>query len=120
MELVIKTTKPFKKDFQKQYTPIEQQQILARIEQYGGFFVKDKASFSRHAYQPCPIHLGEWESSLYVMRIGQTLRVLATIDEDPLFDQVIVNLKRIVRTENLERIYRTVATRSIHQTLINP
>lgn len=30
MELVIKTTKAFKKNFQKQYPPIEQQQILAK------------------------------------------------------------------------------------------
>lgn len=110
MDLTINTTKSFQKDLQKKFTALpEQQRILAKIEQYGRLFVEDKAAFYQHAYQPCLIYLGEWESSLYVLRLDHQIKVLITIDEDPLFEQVILTLMRIIRTGNLEKVYRAVA-----------
>lgn len=66
-----------------------------------GFFAKTE--------QPLPIHLkGGLSSSLYSLRVGRDLRLIITVDDDPVFGRTLVTLFRAVRRNDLERSYRSI------------
>lgn len=62
--------------------------------------------------------LTDYDSSLYVFSISQQLRVILSIDEDPIFDQVIVTLYRVVGSDEVEQAYQDVAT-VLYQDLVH-
>ena len=59
-----------------------------------------------------------YESSLYVLRVSQKLRVILAVDEDPIFDQVIFTLYRVVKRDNLDKEYQGIAE-SLYQELLH-
>jgi len=61
-------------------------------------------------YQPHDIKLvGNLDSSLYVLKVSPKIRVLLTIDEDPLFDKVIITLLRVVKTDKTEKTFMSLS-----------
>lgn len=56
------------------------------------------------------------DSSLYVLRASPQIRVILTIEEDPLFDQKIVTLFRVVRHDDMDRAFNSIAE-SLYQHL---
>lgn len=52
-------------------------------------------------------------SSLYVMRVDPYLRIILTVDRDPLFDQLTITLLQIVRHDDVEveKAYKSWAKR---------
>lgn len=69
----------------------------------GGFFAR--------ARRPQAIQLkGGFSSSLYSLWVGRDIRLIAAVDEDPVFARTLVTLFRAVHHEELDRAYRSVAS----------
>ena len=69
----------------------------------GGFFARAK--------RPQAIQLkGGFSSSLYSLPVGRDIRLIAAVDEDPVFAQTLVTLFRAVHHNELDRAYRSVAS----------
>jgi len=70
----------------------------------------NRATFFARAKRPQAIQLkGGFSSSLYSLRVGRDIRLIAAVDEDPVFAQTLVTLFRAVRHNELDRAYRSVA-----------
>ena len=114
MELTFQVVHQFEKEL-KAFPQNEQDRIISKLNLYCNQLLQDPAGFYRHAARPIvPILKSKMESSLYSIRVTTDIRVLATIDDDPLFDQYIVTLLSVVRRKNLEKSYRRLA-KSIYQ-----
>lgn len=53
---------------------------------------------------------------IYILKVTRKIRVILTIDEDPLFNQFIIKLLRVVSTDEAERAYMSVS-QSLYQPL---
>lgn len=114
MDIIYESTEDFEKDL-RSFTDKERARVVAKINLYCSLLPHDKAGFFRHAKRPiAPVLSSQSNSSLYALRVSPGIRVLATIDEDPLFDQYVITLLRVVRHEKLDRVYRGLAE-SIYQ-----
>ena len=114
MHLLFNSTESFEKDLQ----PLDasaQQGIVHRLNQIAPAFVEDKKAFARHARKPYKVQLGDgYDSSLYAVRIAPDLHAVLAVDDDPLFDQVIMTLIRVVNHADLKEAYG-LAAKSLYQ-----
>jgi len=111
MELVFHSTDKFEKDL-KRFQEKEKRKIIEKINHYTS---SGESNFYRHAYKPMKIFLkSKEESTLYVLRIDRDIRVILTYDEDPLFDQIMITLMRVIRHSQLDKAFKGIAE-SIYQ-----
>jgi len=61
---------------------------------------------------------GDDESSLYALRVNKDIRIILTVDDDPLFDQILITLLHVVRHSNLNKVFNGIAE-SIYQNTLN-
>ena len=114
MNLLFESTKQYEKDLRK-FSPSARDGIIARLNQRCGFLLSNKARFGEYAYKPHVLQLtGGLDSSLQVLRINPALRVILTVDDDPIFDQIIVTLWRMVQHDDLTKAFNAVA-QSLYQ-----
>lgn len=117
MELVIDSTKKFEKDLEA-FSETEKPLIIEKMNQYFQMLSTDKASFYRRLYQVKKLRLiNQYDSSLYTLKINHKIRLILTIDEDPIFDQTIITLFRVVKHSDISKAYDSVAE-SLYQDLI--
>ena len=116
MELQFDITRRFDKDL-KRLTPKDQSRVALSIDKYVAIFDIERGDPTRHIYQPHRILLPEGlDSSLYVLRATEQIRVILTIEDDPLFGQTIVTLIRVVKHDDLDRAFNSIAE-SLYQHL---
>lgn len=114
MNVNFQITKNFEKD-SKKFGTNDKQTISKSINTYCALLIQKGKVRSRQLYQPHLIKLsGNLDSSLYVLKAARHIRVILTIDEDPIFDQFIITLLRVVNTEEAERAYMS-ASQSLYQ-----
>lgn len=117
MKLVIESTKKFEKELEA-FSETEKLLIIEKMNQYFQMLSTDKASFSRRLYQVKKLRLSnQYDSSLYTLKINHKIRLILTIDEDPIFDQTIITLFRVVQHSDISKAYDSVAE-SLYQDLI--
>jgi len=51
---------------------------------------------------------GGLDSSLYLVKVDEDNRMIATVDDDPIFDKVSLTLFRLVNNKDAERVYKEV------------
>ena len=109
MNLVFHSTETFEQELQ-QFDAAVQKCIVQRINEVAQAFLMDRQLFSQQARKPynIPMYNG-FDSSLYSIVVKPDLRVILTVDEDPLFDQAIVTLLRVVKRPDLYTTYTAVA-----------
>lgn len=118
MELVFEVNKRFEKDMDK-FEKREQAKIIEKLNHYCSFLLTDKSTFYSHVHKPCVFMLrDDLQQSLYSMRISVDIRVIMTIDEDPLFDQIVITLFRVVRHDQLEKAFKSIGE-SLYQELLS-
>ncbi len=106
MTVNFQITKNFEKDLKKFGTD-DKHIITDCINTYCSILAQKGKVRTRQLYQPYQIELrGNFDSSLYVLKVTRKIRVILTIDEDPLFNQFIITLLRIVSTDEAERAYK--------------
>ena len=117
MELVIESTKKFEKELEA-FSETEKLLIIEKMNQYFQMLSADKASFYRRLYQVKKLRLiNQYDSSLYTLKINHKIRLILTIDEDPIFAQTIITLFRVVNHSDISKAYDSVAE-SLYQDLI--
>lgn len=109
MNLVIESTKEFEKELEA-FSKTAKSLIIEKMNQCFQLLSVDQASFYRNLNQVKQVKLiNQYDSSLYSLRINPEIRLLFTLDEDPIFDQTIITLYRVVKASELSQAYDSVA-----------
>lgn len=117
MKLVIESTKKFEEELQA-FNETEKLLIIEKMNQYFQMLSADKVSFYRRLDQVKKLRLiNQYDSSLYTLKINNKIRLILTIDEDPIYDQTIITLFRVVKISDISKAYDSVAE-SLYQDLI--
>jgi hypothetical protein len=107
--LIIELTDDCEKKF-RSFSDDEQDEIIKKTEYFGELYMTDRAEFFRNARQPVFFRLNDkFDSSLYYFRINNDLKIIASVDEDPVFDSVTVTLLSVFRNGDIEKNFKTVA-----------
>ncbi|MFZ4660789.1 MAG: hypothetical protein ACOYNY_27505 [Caldilineaceae bacterium] len=116
MNLVFHSTATFEQELHAIDAAL-QERIVQRINEVAQAFLTDRQLFAQQARKPynIPMHNG-FDSSLYSIIVKPDLRVILTVDEDPLFDQAIVTLLRVVKRPALYNTYTAIA-QALYQNL---
>ena len=116
MNLVFHSTETFEQNLH-QFDTCLQEQIVQRVNKVAQAFIEDRRVFAQQARKPYNFKLSNgFDSSLYSIVVEPDLRVILTVDDDPLFDQTIVTLLRVVKRLDLTNAYTAVAE-SLYQNL---
>ncbi len=114
MELLFESTDNFEKDL-NQFNDQEKHQIVAELNHRCATLTNGFKAFYRRAVRPLKIKLKNgFEPSLYSLQVNRNVRVILTVDEDPLFEQIIITLMRVVRHQDLETAFRGIAESLYH------
>ncbi|QLE52137.1 hypothetical protein FD724_31525 [Nostoc sp. C057] len=118
MDVLIESTSSFEKDLGR-LSEDEKTAAVQKINNCASLFPTQKADVYRKLRRlPLPSDINGYESSLYTLRVSQKLRVILTVDEDPIFGQVIFTLFRVVKHDDLDKAYKGVAE-SLYQELLH-
>ena len=118
MTIRFESTKKFEKELGK-FPLKEKSRIILKLNQYSQLLETKSEDFYKHAYQPVKLKLtGDDESSLYALRVNKDIRIILTVDDDPLFDQILITLLHVVRHSNLNKVFNGIAE-SIYQNTLN-
>jgi hypothetical protein len=116
MNLVFHSTEALEQDLH-QFDICLQEKIVQRVNEVAEAFIADRQVFAQQARKPYNVQLyNGFDSSLYSIVVKPDLRIILTVDEDPLFDQAIVTLLRVVKQPDLYNTYTAVA-KSLYQNL---
>jgi hypothetical protein len=110
LELVFHETQSFLEDFQS--LPAEQMTRLAtELNDCCQLLLYDSAEFRRRVVYVQPRLANGIDSSMVVLTASDGFRVIFTVDEDPLFEQLVITLLRVLpedqlasATDNLTRV----------------
>lgn len=117
MDLNFQITKSFDKDLKK-FGKEDKEKITESINKYCSSLLQNGKIRGNKIYQPHNIKLIKGlDASLYVLRISRKIRVVLTIDEDPLFEQYIITLLRVVNADDAEKVY-TSLSHSLYQPIL--
>lgn len=109
LDLVIELSDDCEHDFRR-LSEEEQDEIIKRAEHYGKLFVTDRTAFLKDAHQPVRFRLDDkFDSSLYCFGTDGDTRIIASVDDDPIFKSVIVTLLSVFRDGDAEEKFRSVA-----------
>jgi len=108
VNITFHSTEDFEKDLQS-FDVATRQKIARHINQVAQEFVEDKKAFARHARKPCSVKLNNgYDSSLYSVKAEPNVRILLTVDDDPIFEQVIITLMRAVKRSQSREAFGSV------------
>jgi hypothetical protein len=109
VDILIESTNNFEKDLSS-LTEGEKERAIQEINRYAELFPTQKEKVYLQLHQPpLPSDLNGYDSSLYILKVSQTLSVILTVDEDPIFGQVVFTLFRAIQHDNLDKAYKSVA-----------
>ncbi|PSN11425.1 hypothetical protein C7293_24375 [filamentous cyanobacterium CCT1] len=109
MDILIESTEKFEHDLDS-LGHSEKLMVIEKINQCADLFPNQKSYVYRKLRRlPLFAGLNGYESSLYTLKISEKLRAILTVDEDPIFDQVIFTLFRVVGHDNLDKAYQSIA-----------
>jgi hypothetical protein len=109
VDVLIESTHEFENDLSK-LPEREKELIIQRINNCTDLYLTQPDSvYSQMHCVPLSSELGEYDSSLYTLQVSEPSSVILTVDEDPIFEQVIFTLFRVVDHSDLDRAYKDVA-----------
>lgn len=109
MHLLFQSTQEFEQELNA-LSESERTGIIETINGHCPNFVCERESFLSLVHQPREIQLtNRCCSSLYVMPAGHDRAIILTLDEDPIFDQLIISLIRLVPSSTCTEVYMDVA-----------
>lgn len=118
MELLFESTDKFEKDLNK-FSEREKSQIVEKLNCQCATLRNGFKDFYKLAGRPLKISLNNgFKSSLYSLKVNRDVKVILTVDDDPLFEQIIITLMRVVRHRDLKKAFRGIAE-SLYQKNIN-
>jgi mRNA-degrading endonuclease YafQ of YafQ-DinJ toxin-antitoxin module len=116
MDVIIQVDKQFEKD-EKALSQRDQETIKKKINHVIELIRNNHKPIRQLSRIPIKI-VRDFDSSLYTMRINNTIKIILTSEEDPLFDSHVLTLLRIVRVADLDKVYHGLAE-SFNQAFLN-
>jgi hypothetical protein len=117
VDVLIESTKSFEKDLGS-LSEDDKAITVKKINDCATLFPTQKADIYRQLHHlPLLSDLNGYESSLYTLKVSPKLRAILSVDEDPIFGQVIFTLFRAVKLDELDRAYKDVAE-SLYRELV--
>ncbi|BAU13394.1 hypothetical protein LEP3755_39330 [Leptolyngbya sp. NIES-3755] len=118
MDILIESTRDFEKDISK-LSSHEKANTVKKINDCASEFSAQNAHVYRELHRlPTSSGLNGYESSLYTLEVSEDLRVILSVDEDPIFGQVIFTLFRVVSPDNVDKAYQDVAA-ALYQEILH-
>lgn len=109
MDVLIESTREFEKDLDR-LGHDEKAMVVEKINYCTDLFPIQKTDVYRKLRRLSTFaELNGYESSLYTLKVLPKLRVILSVDEDPIFDQVIFTLFRVVEHDDLHKSYQGIA-----------
>ena len=109
MDILIESTKNCEKDLSK-LSQAERETVINQINECADIFLTNKSTVYHKLHRlNLPSLANGYESSLYILKASQKLRVILTVDEDPIFGQIIFTLFRAIQHQDLNKAYNSVA-----------
>ncbi len=111
MQQEIVKDRHFSRDEQK-LSPPDRRKVDTAVERLAENAFHDRSRLHESSLRPRPIKLASGLTpSLFVARAGAKLRLLFAIDDDPLFDRSVLTLFRVVKADEVDRVFEQVANR---------
>lgn len=102
MDILIESTEKFEKDIGK-LSELDKLKIIEKINYSASLLRTQRCEHHRGLRKlRLPSIPRDYDSSVYMLRVSQKLRVILAIDEDPIFEQTIFTLFRAVDHDNME------------------
>jgi len=109
VDVTIQSAKSFEKDLSK-LSKQERELVIEKVNYCAQVFPLNKAAVYRKMQRPHTLHLiHSYESSLYTLKVSLKVRVILAVDEDPIFEQVIFTLFRVIQADELDQAYGSIA-----------
>lgn len=111
MEILIESTKEFEQDLAG-FSQVNKDNIIEQINKICQLLLHEPETFFQNIAhsQLKKIKLDkDYDSSLYSLRLQPAIRLILTIDDDPIFDRKLITLFRIVKPEDVAKAYSSVA-----------
>jgi hypothetical protein len=109
MDIIIDSTQHFEKDLAK-LDQKDKATVITKINHCASLFPSQKANVYHQLHHlRLPSLPNGYESSVYILRTSPKLRVILAIDEDPIFEQIILTLFRVFKHGDLEKVYKSIA-----------
>jgi mRNA-degrading endonuclease RelE of RelBE toxin-antitoxin system len=115
MNILIESSKDFERDL-KQLTGNEKDIVITKINECAQRFeLQESNAYHKLRRIHSLLNLVDRNSSsLYVLKISHDLRVILSVDDDPVFEQTIITLFRVVKRSDLEKAYKGIAESLYH------
>lgn len=117
VDVLIESTQKFETDLDQLHDD-EKVATIQKINDCASLFPSQKAEVYQKLRRLPISGLNGYESSLYILKISQKLRVILAVDEDPIFEQMIFTLFRVVSRDSLDKAYQGIA-KSLYQEILH-
>ncbi len=115
-EILVETTKSFDKDLKK--LSEKEQNLISEKLNFLISSIREKGN-TKQLYRLQKLKLpNDLSSSLFVFKIDVQLRAILTFEKDPLFNQSVMTLMRVVRHSDLDKTFKSVSE-SLYQDMVN-
>ncbi|MEN6473723.1 MAG: hypothetical protein ABFD81_06905 [Syntrophaceae bacterium] len=109
MELLFESTEAFERDLAA-LSDTDREKLIEAINRQCPLLACDQQIFFSRLYQPRAVRLRhDCCSSLSVMPVDDEQAIILTVDDDPIFGQMIITLLRIVPAAKVETAYDRMA-----------
>lgn len=117
MDILIESTRKFEKDLDR-LSEEDRAAVVEKINACASLFpARATEGYRQLHHSMLPLDFSDHESSLYTLKLAHGMRAILSVDEDPIFDQFIFTLFRVVDDDQLERAYKGVAE-TLYQDLL--
>lgn len=108
MELEFDITQSFNQDIAR-LSSSQRENIEKQINIVSQSLLNGKTAFKENSSIPYIFNLkGGLDSSLFLIRVDADNRMVAAVDEDPIFDKISLTLFRLVNKDKAEIVYKEV------------
>jgi len=118
LEVDIQTKKTFLKDLER-LGSVDQTRVEATVAKFTESLRSQGQEQRAGLTQPHRLRVqDDWNLSLYSLRANRYLRILLTLDNDPVFGRMIVQFLRVVHHDHLGSAFKALGE-SIAQAVLN-
>lgn len=106
MKLIFESTESFEKEISF-FDHDQRLLIVNEINDHFNLLFLNPAKFYQKIEQPLQFKLAnDYDSSLYILGISDNFQLIFTLDEDSIFEQVIITLFRLVTENDAIKVYQ--------------
>ncbi len=107
-------------DFESDLNTIkDKNKIITELNKISFYLITDKKEFYR-LLKPTKYKIklkNNLISTLYILKI-KDLRIILSVDEDPIFNQIIITLYRIVKPYEYEKAFKSISKKLYNDMII--